>query len=160
MLFALVLSIVQIAAGKLGWEVLKPAADFVAQLDFNHLLLQGMLGFLLFAGALHVEANELLAHKWMIAALPTIAVALALSFPDSPYRGVILVGIYIVVVFSIAVQGLTIKRMFGNWIAGEPRADPGSRDGTASFARTLKSRNQAKLSVIASSPRIVNCSII
>jgi CPA1 family monovalent cation:H+ antiporter len=47
-----------------------------------------------------------------------IAVALALSFPESPYRGAILVGTYIVVVFSIAVQGLTIRRLFRRWFDG------------------------------------------
>jgi len=53
-----------------------------------------------------------------------IAVALALSFPAGPFRSVILVGTYIPVVFSIAVQGLTIKRLFRKWFAGtsqEPR---------------------------------------
>jgi len=74
MLFALVLSIGLIAAGRLGLPIREPAADIVARLDFNRLLLQGMLGFLLFAGALHVEANELLAHKWMIAVLATLGV--------------------------------------------------------------------------------------
>ena len=74
MIFALVLSIVLIAAGHLGWDISEPAAELVAQLDFNRLLLQGMLGFLLFAGALHVEANELLEHKWMIATLATVGV--------------------------------------------------------------------------------------
>jgi CPA1 family monovalent cation:H+ antiporter len=47
-----------------------------------------------------------------------IAVALALSFPASPYRGAILVATYSVVVFSIAVQGLTIRRLFGRWFEG------------------------------------------
>ena len=74
MLFALVLSIALIAAGHLGWDLRKPAAALVSRLDFNRLLLQGMLGFLLFAGALHVEVNELLRHKWMIGILATIGV--------------------------------------------------------------------------------------
>jgi CPA1 family monovalent cation:H+ antiporter len=37
-----------------------------------------------------------------------ISIALALSLPDSPYKELILGATYIVVIFSIIVQGLTI----------------------------------------------------
>lgn len=40
-----------------------------------------------------------------------ISIALALLLPDSPYREVILSGCYIVVIFSIIVQGLTLNRV-------------------------------------------------
>ena len=40
-----------------------------------------------------------------------ISVALALSLPSGPYRDILLNITYIVVVFSILVQGLTIKRL-------------------------------------------------
>ncbi|MCW3466775.1 cation:proton antiporter [Chitinophaga nivalis] len=40
-----------------------------------------------------------------------ISVALALSLPDSPYKEIILSASYIVVLFSIIVQGLTLKRV-------------------------------------------------
>lgn len=40
-----------------------------------------------------------------------IAVALALSIPHGPQRGVIVFITYMVVIFSIVVQGLTIKKM-------------------------------------------------
>lgn len=42
-----------------------------------------------------------------------ISVALALSLPDTPYKDGILTATYIVVVFSILVQGLTMERMVG-----------------------------------------------
>jgi CPA1 family monovalent cation:H+ antiporter len=71
MLFAMVLSIALIVAGRLGWDFGGQAREFIQRIDFNRLLLQGMLGFLLFAGALHVEANELLRHKWIIFLLAT-----------------------------------------------------------------------------------------
>lgn len=77
MLFAMLLSLVLIAAAQLGWEIRQPAAELVTRLDFNRLLLQGMLGFLLFAGALHVEANELIEHKWTIFTLATGGVLLS-----------------------------------------------------------------------------------
>jgi Na+:H+ antiporter len=47
-----------------------------------------------------------------------IAVALALSFPNGPYRAAILVATYMIVVFSIAVQGLTIHWLCCKWVAG------------------------------------------
>ena len=50
-----------------------------------------------------------------IAALGGIAVALALSIPPGPFRGVIVFITYMVVVFSIVVQGLTIKRLLTRW---------------------------------------------
>ncbi|RYZ52087.1 MAG: sodium:proton antiporter, partial [Proteobacteria bacterium] len=42
-----------------------------------------------------------------------ISVALALQIPESPQRTLLLVATYCVVVFSILVQGLTIKRVVG-----------------------------------------------
>jgi len=77
MLFALALSLALILAGKFGWDVRQQALGIVRQIDFNRLLLQGMLGFLLFAGALHVEINELIQQKWMIFLLTTAGVALS-----------------------------------------------------------------------------------
>jgi CPA1 family monovalent cation:H+ antiporter len=44
-----------------------------------------------------------------------IAVALALSIPQGPQRGIIVFITYMVVVFSIVVQGLTIKKMLKRW---------------------------------------------
>ncbi len=62
-----------------------------------------------------------------------ISVALALSVPSKPAslavpgRGVIVVITYIVVLFSIVVQGLTIGPMARRWV-GEP-AEPETRPG-------------------------------
>ena len=46
-----------------------------------------------------------------------IAVALALSLPPGASRDAILVLTYMVVVFSVAVQGLTIERVLKRWKA-------------------------------------------
>jgi CPA1 family monovalent cation:H+ antiporter len=40
-----------------------------------------------------------------------ISVALALSLPDTPYRAAIISATYVIVVFAIVVQGLTIGRV-------------------------------------------------
>ncbi len=42
-----------------------------------------------------------------------IAIALALSLPEGPYRNEILSMTYLAVLFSILIQGLTIERMYG-----------------------------------------------
>ena len=49
----------------------------LAQFDFNETLLHGMLGFLLFAGALHVDLGDLARHRWPIAILATLGVLLS-----------------------------------------------------------------------------------
>jgi CPA1 family monovalent cation:H+ antiporter len=43
-------------------------------IDFHELLMKGMLSFLLFAGALHVNLDELLSRKWAIGSMATIGV--------------------------------------------------------------------------------------
>ncbi|MCZ6649949.1 MAG: sodium:proton antiporter [Acidobacteria bacterium] len=50
----------------------------LAQVDFPELLMRGMLGFLLFAGALHVDLEDLLAHRWPIIFLATAGVLISL----------------------------------------------------------------------------------
>ena len=70
----------------LGLEQLIPGlrlqADverFLAQIDFNQTVMHGLLCFLLFAGALHVDLGGLLDHRWTIAALSTVGVLLSVA---------------------------------------------------------------------------------
>ena len=72
MLIALVLSVLLVFAGKLGLaEFHEQAQNILSQIDFNTTLMHGMLSFLLFAGALHVNLNELAEQKWIIASPAT-----------------------------------------------------------------------------------------
>jgi CPA1 family monovalent cation:H+ antiporter len=50
------------------------AEDILARIDFDALLMQGMLGALLFAGALEVDVGELWRQKWTILVLATAGV--------------------------------------------------------------------------------------
>lgn len=50
---------------------------FLSGVDFTDALMRGMLCFLLFAGALHVELEGLLESKWTIATLATFGVVLS-----------------------------------------------------------------------------------
>lgn len=78
MLIALCMSLGLIALGKLGLtDIAHQARALVGAIDFNQTLMQGMLSFLLFAGALHVDLNDLAKQKWVIASLATVGVVLS-----------------------------------------------------------------------------------
>ena len=46
-------------------------------IDFHEVLMKGMLSFLLFAGALHVNLGDLLSRKWAIGSMATVGVVLS-----------------------------------------------------------------------------------
>jgi CPA1 family monovalent cation:H+ antiporter len=78
MLIALLMSLALIGLGSLGFDTVTTlAADFVSQIDFNVTLMHGMLSFLLFAGALHVNLSDLAEQKWVIATLATFGTLLS-----------------------------------------------------------------------------------
>ncbi|MEO8799284.1 MAG: cation:proton antiporter [Polyangiaceae bacterium] len=63
MAIALVASLLLLGIDKMGWLPLKRiAGELLAGIDFNEALMHGMLGGLLFAGALHVKIGELRSH--------------------------------------------------------------------------------------------------
>ena len=72
MVITMVISLAMVLLGKLGL----PGGEstvlaLVGGIDFDHTLMNGMLSFLLFAGALHVDLAELARHRGIIAALAT-----------------------------------------------------------------------------------------
>jgi CPA1 family monovalent cation:H+ antiporter len=50
------------------------ARTFLADIDFHQTLMEGMLSFLLFAGALHVDWQQLKRNAWPVAVLSTLGV--------------------------------------------------------------------------------------
>lgn len=75
MLIALIISAVLIIAGKMGFESLFLHAESILRsIDFHQTLMNGMLSFLLFAGALHVDLNDLAKQKWLVMFLATFGV--------------------------------------------------------------------------------------
>jgi len=72
MLIALLLSLALVLAGYLGVSLDQQAARLLGTIDFNQALLHGMLSFLLFAGALHVNLDDLASQKWVITLLATV----------------------------------------------------------------------------------------
>ena len=73
MLFALALPIFD----TIGIPLKSLAETLVSQINFETTLLQGLLSFLLFAGALHVNINDLREQKGTIAALATFGLLIA-----------------------------------------------------------------------------------
>ncbi len=55
----------------------RTANGFLESIDFDVTLMQGMLSFLLFAGALHVDLGQLLSRKWIILILASFGVMLS-----------------------------------------------------------------------------------
>lgn len=74
MLIALMLSLGLAVAGHLGFDLAADARRLLGAIDFNETLLHGMLSFLLFAGALHVNLGNLARQKWIISLLATFGV--------------------------------------------------------------------------------------
>jgi CPA1 family monovalent cation:H+ antiporter len=74
MLIALVMSLGLILLHFLGVELQEPAVDFLEKLRFREALLDGMLAFLLFAGALHIDLKDLFGQIRVVATLATLGV--------------------------------------------------------------------------------------
>jgi CPA1 family monovalent cation:H+ antiporter len=79
LLIALIVSLLLI-----GLEAIAPSLGLadnlraaISQVDFNETVMKGMLGFLLFAGALHVDFSELRDAKWSIGIMASLGVLLS-----------------------------------------------------------------------------------
>jgi CPA1 family monovalent cation:H+ antiporter len=77
MLISLVVAFLLIIGSELGLNLESRAEEILAQIDFNKALMQGMLSFLLFAGALHINLDNLKNQKWAIASFATLGVVLS-----------------------------------------------------------------------------------
>ncbi len=77
MAVSLMFSLVLLALGKLGFGIGAEAKRFMDAIDFNEALMHGMLGFLLFAGALHVNLDELWDLKWVVGTLAVVGTILS-----------------------------------------------------------------------------------
>jgi CPA1 family monovalent cation:H+ antiporter len=119
MAIALVMSLVLLLLGKLGYGIQAEAESFIRSIDFDETLLHGMLSFLLFAGALHINLDDLLEQKWFIGTLACLGVVLSASIVGAltylllgwiglpiPFIGCLLFGALISPTDPIAVLGI------------------------------------------------------
>ncbi|WP_437774480.1 cation:proton antiporter [Sorangium sp. So ce1097] len=77
MLIAMTASLAMVAIGELFPTVEASAREHLSDIDFNKTLMHGMLGFLLFAAALHVNLAELKKQRLVIGILATGGVLLS-----------------------------------------------------------------------------------
>jgi CPA1 family monovalent cation:H+ antiporter len=109
MVISLVASLVLIGLGQLHPPVRSGAAKMLESVDFNRALLHGMLGFLLFAGALHIDLSNLRRHQLVVGILATMGVI----------TSTILVGLLIWAVLGWLGLGLSLMHslLFGALIS-------------------------------------------
>ena len=74
MILAMLTSLALFVVGSLSPQFADNLNMVISGIDFNEALMHGMLGYLLFAGALHVNLNDLKQQKWIIAILATVGV--------------------------------------------------------------------------------------
>jgi CPA1 family monovalent cation:H+ antiporter len=79
MVISLTFSIVLVFVHLAGFGIAQPAIDVIALVDFDKTLFHGMLSFLLFAGALHMDSADLLKHRLSIGLLATLGVAISFA---------------------------------------------------------------------------------
>ena len=77
MLGSLLASILILTLGYLGFGSTDWAVELVQAADFDHLFMNGMLSFLLFAGASSVNIHDLGEYKWTISYLATLGMVIA-----------------------------------------------------------------------------------
>jgi len=80
MLISLLVSLLLIGldtASILPAGIFESISLFVNESDFNYLVIDGMLGALLFAAALHVEIEDLLKQKYVIALLASVGLLIS-----------------------------------------------------------------------------------
>jgi len=75
LVISLLFSVTLVVLARLGFDTgIGYAQALVGQIDFNQALMQGMLAWLLFAGALHVNLSELIDKRWVIGLLASVGV--------------------------------------------------------------------------------------
>ena len=77
MLASLVSSVVFIILGYVGFGHTEWAIDLIVAADFDHLFMDGMLSFLLFAAASRVDVTKLNQYRWTITYLATVGIVIS-----------------------------------------------------------------------------------
>lgn len=102
MLIAMVFSLGIVALGVFMPAVESQARAALASIDFNETLMHGMLGFLLFAAALHVNLADLRKQKLIIGILATVGVLVTTALVGGMVYGVfMLMGIEVRFIYCL-----------------------------------------------------------
>ncbi|MCS7035823.1 MAG: sodium:proton antiporter [Saprospiraceae bacterium] len=76
MLTSLLLSLVLVGVGRIYPPLLQELVELVNEVDFADLLLEAMLGFMLFAGAIHIHLDELKKVRLPVVLFSTLSVVI------------------------------------------------------------------------------------
>lgn len=79
MVLSLGTSILLVALGKFDPLFSKKALQLASSIDFRDVLMNFMLSFLLFAGAIHIDAGKLKKERWPVLALSTVGIVISTS---------------------------------------------------------------------------------
>lgn len=74
MLITIIFTIIVVAIGQFDDTLLLREKELISQIDFKTVLLDIMLSFLLFAGALHTNFNQLKIQRWPVLVFATLGV--------------------------------------------------------------------------------------
>lgn len=103
----------------------------VEAIEFSDALLEGMLGLLLFAGALHVRIEDLREQKWTVALMATLGIAISTAIAGFGFAWLVGAPIIVALVFGalisptdpVAVLGVlreaNLRKSLETQIAGE-----------------------------------------
>lgn len=100
---SMLLSLFILIAGQNDWfHLTKIASETIASINFEHFLLKGILGFLLFAGALGIKLPNLKDQKWEIAILSMGATLISTFFIGfGLYAFCLLIGIELKLIYCL-----------------------------------------------------------
>ncbi|MEC4675609.1 MAG: sodium:proton antiporter [Nitrospirota bacterium] len=102
MFITLIMSLGLLILGKLGIGTDNQFPALIARIDFNRTLMVGMLGFMLFAGALHVNINELSEKKLEVGIFATFGVIIStISIGTLTYLVVGVLGINLKYIYCL-----------------------------------------------------------
>ncbi len=77
MAMSLVTSILLVTVGKSIPNLTTSITEMISSIDFHDLLMDAMLSFLLFAGAIHVNSASLKEERWPIAIMATVGISIS-----------------------------------------------------------------------------------
>ena len=77
MAFSFAVSLITVILSRTGIAHFEAVGEFVRGIDFSEVLLHGMLSFLLFAGAMHINLDDLKNVRWSVGVLATVGVITA-----------------------------------------------------------------------------------
>lgn len=90
MLLALLTSFILIGTGIIYPSFLQKITAFISSFDFSKLLLESMLSFMLFAGAIHIKIDKLKEEKLSVILFSTLSVVLSTFIIASAIYGLLL----------------------------------------------------------------------